>query len=415
MSIGELAFYCCDGLTNMMIPASVTSIGDRAFAGCSSIESFSVAVENPSYKSVSGLLLTKDGEMLIAGVNGYVVIPDGVTSIGPYAFAWCNGLMSIRIPSSMRIIGDTAFAGCIALTSVTMPDGVWSIGKSVFSGCSGLTSVTIPISVTSISDYVFSGCSGLTRVTIHDSVTNIGDGVFSRCNGLTNVTIPDSVTNIGSYAFSGCNGLMSVRMSDSMRSIGGGAFDGCSGLVSVTIPDCVTYIGWKAFSGCSGLKVLYVPAGWDATTELRNADVSSSCVIVPYDATGEAKITEAPVAVPEAWLVKKAWRILSETDGCCDYEAAAVAAAANGRPVWECYLTGVDPEVLNQLFEAILEYDENGKLTVKWTPDLNEDEAKNERLYWVQGKKNMMDEEWTDVKDLEVEGWRFFRVGVKMP
>ena len=81
-------------------------------------------------------------------------------------------------------------------------------------------------------------------------------------------------------------------------------------------------------------------------------------------------------------------------------------------------MTGVDPAVSNQFFEASLEYDENGNLTVKWKPDLNEEGTQTKRLYWVEGKKDVMDEKWTDVtdvEDLEAEGWNFFRVEVELP
>jgi hypothetical protein len=157
-----------------------------------------------------------------------------------------------------------------------------------------------------------------------------------------------------------------------------------------------------------------VPASWEGSTKLAKAGVPEGCVVIYRRA--DAATSTTPVSVPLSWMEENAGSLLAEHGG--DYEAAAGAAAANGRPVWECYLTGVDPAVSNQLFEASLEYDENGKLTVKWTPDLNEDGTKSERLYWVKGKKDAMDEEWTDVtdvEDLEEEGWSFFRVGVKMP
>ena len=130
---------------------TVTSIWSYAFSGCSGLMSISVGSVNAKYKSVNGLLLTKDGKTLIQGVNGDVTIPDGVTSIR-----------------------YRAFSGCSRLTNVTIPDSVTSIGSSAFSGCSGLASVTIPNSVTSIGSYALSGCSGLTGVTIPDSVTSIG-------------------------------------------------------------------------------------------------------------------------------------------------------------------------------------------------------------------------------------------------
>ena len=115
-------------------------------------------------------------------------IPDGVTSLGWRAFYGCSGLTSITIPDSVTSIGYGAFYGCSGLTSITIPDSVTSIGYDAFRDCSGLTSVTIPNSVTSLGDYAFEGCRGLTSVTIGNGVTSIGWGVFHDCGKLTKIT-----------------------------------------------------------------------------------------------------------------------------------------------------------------------------------------------------------------------------------
>ena len=235
----------------------VTTIGDYAFYGCSSLTS--------------------------------LTIPDSVTTIGDYAFAYCDSLTSITIPNSVTTIGDYTFAECSSLTSVTIPDSVTTIGESAFEYCSSLTSVTIPDSVTTIGDYAFFYCSSLTRVTIPDSVTTIGDGAFNGCSGLqefngkfasedgrcfivdgvlnsfaigcgaTEYAIPDGVTTIGYSAFYGCESLTSVTIPDSVTSIGGSAFEACSSLTSVTIGDNVTEIGGDAFAYCTSLISVTIP------------------------------------------------------------------------------------------------------------------------------------------------------------
>ena len=142
-----------------------------------------------------------------------IIIPDSVTSIGDNAFWLCSSLQSVTIPDSVTSIGDRAFKDCSSLQSVAIHDSVTSIGDRAFQGCSFLQTVAIPDSVTSIGDRVFQGCSSLHSVTIPDSVTSIGDYAFMGCSSLQSVTIPDSVTSIGDKAFSACLSLQSIIIS----------------------------------------------------------------------------------------------------------------------------------------------------------------------------------------------------------
>ena len=283
-SIGERAFSGCSALTSVTIPNSVTSIGSYAFDGCTGLTS--VAIPNS---------VTSIGNQAFHFCTGLtsVTIPNSVTTIREYAFSGCSGLTSLTIPNSVTSIGRYAFEGCRGLTSVhitdlsswckisfggessnplylahhlylngeeikdlVIPNSVTSIGDYAFWECSGLTSVTIPNSVTTIGDWAFRGCSGLTSVTIPNSVTSIGEGTFAYCKGLTSVTIPNSVTSIGYGAFQNCTGLTSIIIPNSVTSIGGQAFMGCSSLASVTIPNSVTAIGDKAFSSCKNIETI---------------------------------------------------------------------------------------------------------------------------------------------------------------
>ena len=185
-----------------------------------------------------------------------VIIPNSVISIGSRAFGW-TGLTSVTIPNGVTYIGDETFCGCTSLASVTIGNSVTSIGQRSFCGCSSLTSITIPNSVTSIGYYAFDGCSGLTSVTIPNSVTSIGNYAFYGCSGLTSVTIPNSVTTIGEYTFGGCSGLTSITTPNNVKSIRNNAFYRCSSLTSVTIGNGIEKIESSAFGNCPELTDVY--------------------------------------------------------------------------------------------------------------------------------------------------------------
>ena len=263
-SIGNAAFSGCTSLTSVTVGNSVTSIGSLAFYNCTSLTSvyitdiakwcgisFGNYVSNPLYYAgnlyLNGTLVTE------------LVTPEGVTSIGNAAFSGCTSLTSVTIGNSVTNIGICAFSGCTSLTSVTIPDSVTSIGSSVFEDCTSLTSVTIPDSVTSIGFHAFFECTSLKSITIPDSVTSIGDSAFLGCTSLTSITIPDSVTSIGDSAFWGCTSLTSVTIGNSVTTIGDYAFAYCSSLTSVTIPNSVTSIGKSAFNKCSSLTSVTIP------------------------------------------------------------------------------------------------------------------------------------------------------------
>ena len=296
-SIGDGAFSGCSNLASVVIPDSVTSIGNSAFSGCRNLASVVIpdsviSIGNSAFSGCTSLTS--------------VTIPDSVTSIGYDPFEGCTSLEyneynnayylgnetnpyvvlikakninigSVNIYEKTRVISDGAFSGCWGLMSVTIGNGVTSIGDWAFNNCTSLTSVTIPDSVTSIGEDAFYGCTSLTSVTIPDSVTSIGDRAFSNCRDLTSVTIGNGVTSIGDYAFSSCTSLTSVTIPDSVTSIGDYAFKWCSGLTSVTIPDSVTSIGDSAFYRCDSLTIYCEaaskPSGWDSDWNPSNRPV----------------------------------------------------------------------------------------------------------------------------------------------
>ena len=142
--IDDGAFYKCSGLTTVTIPASVVSIGKSAFEWCSRVNAFSVSPKNPKYASANGLLCAESGKTLIAGINGEIVIPEGVTEIVDLAFSSRDRLISVTIPASVSRIGHEVFRRCRGLTSVTMYGELPNSGRNVFSYCDKLKSIHVP-------------------------------------------------------------------------------------------------------------------------------------------------------------------------------------------------------------------------------------------------------------------------------
>lgn len=207
------------GLKSVVIPESVTTIGESAFAHCKNLES--------------------------------IEMPDSLKSLGKRAFYNC-GLKSLSIPSGIDKIEDEVFEYCYRLASVSIEGNISSIGKSAFEGCTSLTSIQIPISVNSIGTGAFSGCSNLQTVSIPENIETIEDAVFKDCTALSTITIPLSVESVGAKAFSGCSSLTEVVIPDNIASIGEYAFYNAA-LKEVLLPASVKMIGDYAFAGNTGI------------------------------------------------------------------------------------------------------------------------------------------------------------------
>ena len=288
-NIGDYAFWGCKSLKSLVIPDGVTSIGDCAFYDCESLKS--------------------------------LVIPDSVTSIGKSAFLNCKSLKSLVIPDSVTHIGNGAFKACSSLKSLVIPASVGNIIGNPFSGWNGelkclspyfiydnkvlfdkdkskiiafrdknTTSYVIPDSVSCIEFGAFWNCHSLKRLVLPDSVSSIGDWAFWNCRSLTDIVIPDSVNSIGDRVFSGCCSLKSLVIPDSVSSIGERAFEDCTSLSSLVIPEGVTSIGHCAFRGCYSLSNIVIPNGvtsiggcaFDGCKSLNSVVIPDSVTSIGY-------------------------------------------------------------------------------------------------------------------------------------
>lgn len=185
-----------------------------------------------------------------------VVIPDSVTFIGEGAFEYCSDLASITIPESVTAVGAYAFADCDALTDITVPAGIGVIDEGVFSYCDALTSVTISEGITRIGTGAFFECKALTDVSLPDSVTLIDPYAFASCESLAAVVIPEGTTRVGGYAFAGCTALTSVNLPLGVNNIGSFVFQ--------DVPDVVITVARDSYAAdwcaAQGLSCVYADA-----------------------------------------------------------------------------------------------------------------------------------------------------------
>ncbi len=206
ISIGERAFESVT-LSSLYIPGSTIDVSEGAFR-FSHIEEFNVDSDNTEYSSVEGILYNKDQTILIewpSGKCGDVEIPDGTLSIDEYAFTY-EAVECVKLPNSVRTIEASAFY-LSGITNLIMGNGVTTIGEEAFRGCYSLTRITFSENLAMIEARAFKSCFGLSFIELPDSLTYLGEEVFCDCVGLTKIIIPQNVTYIGGGVCTNCYSL----------------------------------------------------------------------------------------------------------------------------------------------------------------------------------------------------------------
>ena len=355
----ENAFQNCTRLKSVSLPSTLTKIGNSSgvppFSGCHSLESIEIAEGNEVYASDGNCIMRKADNTLVFGckaskIPSYtehignhafrdsgaesIALPEGVTSIGNFAFTDNDRLKEIALPQSLTSIDHYAFSWCTALGKITIPDGVTELPQGLFSWCTELKDVALGAKTEKIDTSVFRLCGKLERITISESNTHFkstADGRFllnktgdTLVLGCQDGAIPDGVKKIGEKAFEGrtglkeidfneveeigehafvmCAGLDRLKLTSAVRTIGGGAFSNCIGLSTVRIPDGVQSIGSAAFL-CASTKA--AEPGSMATMDIRRAPV---VLVVPesveqFSIYDNCTVYTAYSSLPTGWSV----------------------------------------------------------------------------------------------------------------
>lgn len=289
--IEKSAFNKCRSLSEVILPDTVTEIGESAFSNSS-----------------------------VTAVN----IPDGVTHIGTFAF-YSSKLSAVRIPDSVTTIGDGVFYSCMNLKEAILPQGLTEIPQWMFLSCGRLTQISIPSSVTTIGYCAFESCSNLAQLTLPEGVTTIGRSAFSRCTALTTVSLPESIVDIGLGAFGGCRNLEynhtwrgpgeylgsaenpffalmgvtdtdieSFTIPEETKVLAAGAFSTCECMKTIQLPDGLVAIGDQAFHDCATLAEIEIPDTVTFIGDEAFADCKLTEIVIPNSVTymGEGVFSE---------------------------------------------------------------------------------------------------------------------------
>jgi len=311
-------------VTALVVKEGVTSVGNYAFYNGSKIASVTLP---------EGITSICERAFYNCGNITSLNLPDSIAYIGYLAFYNCEDLADIHFPSSLITIDEDAFKNCDSLVSVDLPEGLTSIGKQAFDNCDNLASVYLPDSLTFLGGSAFLNCSNLAQIAIPDGITSIENRLLDGCSGLSNVTLPGSLQTIGTQAFNGCTNLAAIDIPESVTVIGNSAFNDCASLTEIVIPDGVTVLGHGVLRGCTGITDIVLHGGIVEIGQyaLKESGIGTIHYLGDASAWDQIKISTSSGTLADAEI------------HYCTYEAAVepTCTEAGRKDAWVCSQCGV--------------------------------------------------------------------------
>ena len=252
-TIGDYAFSESSIEEDITIPKSVTVIGEGAFCKAKNLRH--VNFETGSVLNSIGANAFSDMPLL-----SYIYLPDSLLNIGNKAFMNDEKLVNVKCGSQLRTIGDSAFEGCNKLRDLSWGNDLKTIGNRAFFHCTALTGeVKLPYGTSSIGNMAFCGTNISGTLIIPSTVTKLGSSAFSGCKSLTKLEL-GCRGEVEGGCFSSCSNLADVKIANTVTGLGNNCFES-SGLTSVTVPDSVTSFGKNVFGSCKQMKSVTIGNG----------------------------------------------------------------------------------------------------------------------------------------------------------
>lgn len=270
VGIGNGAFAYSKELKNIVVPETVTVVGNNVFYGCPKLETAEIKSQ--------------------------------ISSISPYIYAGCDKLKSVVLPDSTEVIGHHSFYNCSALEDIAIPEKTGSIGEYAFAKCTSLKSIILS-ATGKIGKYAFYSCEALETLDLGKELQQIDSNAFDGCVSLTAVAFPEGTLSIAGSAFSSCSKLSSVTLPETLKTVGDKAFNICPELKAVTIGKAVETIGEKSFGyGKRGVKVEgFTISGYNDTVADQYAK-TNEFIFVSLDIPTPPPTEEFPELVIDAAL-----------------------------------------------------------------------------------------------------------------